>query len=118
MAVVIAAILYFIFFGATNTVSSETYEVQGGWKGLIGVASDSIEISVSRYYYNYCFLPTLTMNDSTDSLLGYDKRDVNYSSEIESEGFTTSITSTSSTKGLASYSSSYSGWSKSKVNYD
>ena len=55
MAVVIAAILYFIFFGATNTVSSETYEVQGGWKGLIGVASDSIEISVSRYYYNYCF---------------------------------------------------------------
>lgn len=118
MFAIIGAILYFIFFGTTNTVTSETYEVQGGWKGVLGVASDSIEVSIARYYYNYCFLPTVNVNNATDTLLGFNSRDVKYSSEVESLGFNTTKTNTVPTKGIASFHSEVSGWTQSDVNYE
>lgn len=111
MLVIAAAILYFLFFGTVSNVTSETYEISGGWKGVIGVASENIETSIARYYYNYCYLPTIQSNDKTDELLGYTSRTPTYSSEAEVSGvFTTSSSGT--------YSSCIHGCNGSKVNYD
>lgn len=71
MAVIIAVILYFIFFGTTTRVDSTTYEIQDNWKGALFYAAENVETSISRYYYMYCFLPTVQLNDRTDELLGY-----------------------------------------------
>ena len=71
MAVIIAAILYFILFGTAKKVESETYEVAGGWRGALFYASETVESSISRYYYMYCYLPSIQLNDRIDELLGF-----------------------------------------------
>lgn len=118
MGVIAAVILYFVFFGSANDVDSETYEVKGGWKGVIGVASDGIETSIARYYYNYCYLPTIQGNDGTDALLGFTARVPNYSSEIETLGFKTTATNTTVSYSLGTFSSSRSGYTKTELYYD
>lgn len=71
MAVILAAILYFILFGTAQKVESETYEVEGNWRGALFYASETVESSISRYYYMYCFLPSIQLNDRTDELIGF-----------------------------------------------
>lgn len=118
MLVIAAAILYFIFFGTVDDVKSETYEAKGGYKGVIGVASDTIETSIARYYYNYCFLPTIQGNDGTDAIIGFNSRKPNYSSEIENLGFSATGSKNSSSSNLGTFSSSISGYTGSKSNYN
>ena len=118
MGAIIGAIFYFIFFGTVADVKSETYEIDGGWKGVIGVASDSIETSVARYYYNYCYLPTIQGNDGTDAMIGFNARIPNYSSEVESRGFSTTATKSTLGYSLGTFSSSMSGYSGIEVNYN
>ena len=71
MAVIIAAILYFILFGTEQRVESKTYTVEGNWRGALFYASETVETSISRYYYMYCFLPSIQLNDRTDYLVGF-----------------------------------------------
>lgn len=118
MGVIIGAILYFLFFGTVSDVKSETYEVKGGWKGVIGIASDSVETSIARYYYNYCYLPTIQGNDGTDALIGFTARVPKYSSETESKGFSTTVTKSTLGYSLGTFTSSMSGYNGSKVNYN
>lgn len=118
MCVIVAAILYFLFFGTVSKVTSETYEIQGGWKGVVGVASDGVETSIARYYYNYCYLPTIQGNDGTDALVGFNARVPKYSSETESRGFSTTATKTTLGYSLGTFSSSISGYTGSEINYN
>ena len=76
MGVIVALILYYIFFGATNWTGNKineigsgtqaTYRTDGQWMGLISYMSASVELSLSRYYYDYCYIPSVHSNDAID----------------------------------------------------
>lgn len=63
LGVTVALILYFVFFG----VNLAPY---GTWEGLIYHSARAIETPISRYYYEYCYLPSIHSNDAVDSALG------------------------------------------------
>lgn len=58
MGSIVAVMLYGMFFGV------------GEWNGALFYASKVVESSISRYYYEYCYLPNMHMNDSIDESLG------------------------------------------------
>lgn len=58
MGSTVALMLYFAFFGIKD------------WRGVLFYASEVVESSISRYYYEYCYLPNIHMNDSIDESLG------------------------------------------------
>lgn len=117
--VIAAAILYFLFFGSNGVnVTSTTYSVDANWRGVLSLASDQVETSISKYYYDYCFTPTIKGNDGTDELLGFTSNMPSYSSEIEYTGFETTAKTSVSAKGYTTYSSSYAGYTNTKNNYD
>lgn len=60
MAVMIAMSLYYICFGQAST----------GWRGLMFYSAEVVESSISRYYYEYCYLPNIHANDGLDEALG------------------------------------------------
>ena len=77
----IAFVLYYIFFGNYNrqgvevdgrvndyVVSSNDASVR--WKGVLFVAADNIQTSIAKYYYDYCYLPTVYDTEYIDAALG------------------------------------------------
>lgn len=76
MGVIVALILYYIFFGATNWNGTSidhigdgtqaNYSVDTQWMGLVSYMSASVELSMSRYYYEYCYVPSVHSNDAFD----------------------------------------------------
>lgn len=58
MCAVLMSTLYFVFFG------------QGSWEGALFYATRQTEIPISKYYYTYCYLPNVHMNDAIDEALG------------------------------------------------
>ena len=60
---IVALLLYFIFFG----VDLPAY---GKWEGLIWFSARAIEQPISRYYYEYCYLPNIHSSDYVDEALG------------------------------------------------
>lgn len=72
MGVVVAFILYYIAFGATDwrggsiTGNGATVDTDGQWMGLLYFMSASVEVNMSRYYYEYCYIPAIHKNDSID----------------------------------------------------
>lgn len=80
MWVTIAWLLYLVFFG--------TYSLQGrdmtsdgaaytgnidqtvAWEGVLWHAAKAIENPISKYYYEFCYLPNIHASDYVDEALG------------------------------------------------
>lgn len=58
MCAILMAVLYMVFFGV------------GAWEGALFYASRQIEHPISKYYYAYCYLPNVHMEDGVDVALG------------------------------------------------
>lgn len=86
MGAIIAALLYWIFFGTvtlSSTDASGTYHAgeetagedasgfyfKSHWDGALMYASRAIETPISAYYYYYCYLPTAYNNLYMDAEL-------------------------------------------------
>lgn len=68
---VLMAILYFILFGGKAiNFQSTTYSAVSDWEGVLFYASRQMEHPISKYYYSYCYLPSIHMDDSIDESLG------------------------------------------------
>lgn len=68
---VLMAILYFILFGGKAIdFKGTTYSAGSDWEGALFYASRQIEHPISKYYYSYCYLPNIHMEDSIDEALG------------------------------------------------
>ena len=39
------------------------------WKGALWYAAEQLETPISKYYYEYCFLPNIHSNDYVDEAL-------------------------------------------------
>lgn len=79
MAAVVMAILYFILFGwGYNTyMGADGFvadnNMQTGmirYRGALYVAAETVESSIARYYYEYCFLPNVHATDGLVNALG------------------------------------------------
>lgn len=80
MGVTVAMLLYLALFGTydlngnslvgttTGTITQTTE-----WKGALWYAAEAMENPISRYYYEYCYLPNLHKNDYVDEALGGSK---------------------------------------------
>lgn len=55
---ILMALLYAFFFGS------------GDWEGALFYASRQMEYPIAKYYYTYCYLPEVHMEDGTDKALG------------------------------------------------
>lgn len=55
---IVASTLYMAFFGYKD------------WEGALFYASRQIEYPISKYYYTYCYLPNVHMDDDIDESLG------------------------------------------------
>lgn len=76
MCAVLMGGLYLILFGNPN----------GKWEGALMYSSRQIEYPISKYYYSYCFLPNVHMEDSVSkSLGGRLKADSNNMNKTESD---------------------------------
>lgn len=77
MGVTVAMILYLVFFGTTSLdgrslVGTKTgnIEQRSEWQGVLWYMARVIETPISRYYYEYCYLPNIHQNDYVDEALG------------------------------------------------
>lgn len=77
MGVTVAMFLYLALFGTydldgNSLVGTKTGNVTQAqeWKGAIWYMARSIESPISRYYYQYCYLPNVHQNDYVDEDLG------------------------------------------------
>lgn len=68
MGVVVAMLLYFAFFGFH--LSGDSYYSGNEWEGALWYAGRAIETPLSRFYYEYCYLPTVNRDNAVDSALG------------------------------------------------
>lgn len=120
MFAVIGAILYLIFFGWNTKVTDTTYEtVQNSYIGVLGHMSVAVEGSISSYYNEYVFVPTVkTSNALAVKYLGLtDKVDsINLATNFGVN--TTSSTPVVSGDVKAVYTSYYNGYSNSSANYE
>jgi hypothetical protein len=76
MGIIVALILYYICFGATSWTgktidkigsgTQATYETDGKWMGLVSYMCASVELSLSRYYFDYCYIPSVHSGDAID----------------------------------------------------
>lgn len=122
MASVVAVILIFIFWGNdSDIVLLETSDSEisiPAYKGVLGNASDVVEESIAKYYYEYCFKPAVGVNDGTDTQLGYSSKTPDYTCKIDTDGLSATSTRTStSTYKVATYSASYTGYTQTEENY-
>lgn len=86
MGAVIAALLYWIFFGTVTLSSTDAsgihhageetvgqdasgFYFKSHWDGVLMYASRAIETPISAYYYYYCYLPTAYNNLYMDAEL-------------------------------------------------
>lgn len=58
MGALVALFLFWLFFGVKQT---DTW-----WKGALWIATESVEVGISKYYYEYCYLPTIHSSDGVD----------------------------------------------------
>lgn len=78
--VTIAWIAYLVFFGTYSldgrslvdgsTAYTGNTEQTSEWKGVLWHAAVSSENPISKYYYEYCFLPNVHAGDYVDAALG------------------------------------------------
>lgn len=80
MGVTVAMLLYLVLFGTydlngNSLVGSTTGTITqtSEWKGALWYAAEAMENPISRYYYEYCYLPNLHKNDYVDEALGGSK---------------------------------------------
>lgn len=80
MGVTVAMLLYLALFGTydlngNSLVGSTTGTITqtSEWKGALWYAAEAMENPISRYYYEYCYLPNLHKNDYVDEALGGSK---------------------------------------------
>ena len=72
MGVIVAFVLYILFFGTTdwnggsivpklgqNNDMSRTVKMNHEWMGLLFYMTASVEANMSRYYNQYCYIPTV-----------------------------------------------------------
>lgn len=62
MGSTVALILYFVFFG----VNMAPY---GTWEGVLWWSARAVETPISRYYYEYCYLPNVYSSYYVDEAL-------------------------------------------------
>lgn len=77
MGVTVAALLYFALFGTYDLNGNSLVGTKTGnitqtseWKGALWFAAEAMENPISRYYYEYCYLPNLHKDDYVDEALG------------------------------------------------
>lgn len=80
MGVTVAMILYLVFFGTYDLNGNSLVGTNTGnitqvaeWKGALWYAAEAMENPISRYYYEYCYLPNLHKDDYVDEALGGSK---------------------------------------------
>lgn len=90
MGVTVAMILYMVFFGTTSfdgtsLVGTKTGNITqtSSWQGVLWYAAESIETPISRYYYEYCYLPNIHQSDYVDEALGGIKNSAYYNGNIQ-----------------------------------
>lgn len=93
---ILMSTLYMAFFGV------------GSWEGALFYASRQVEHPISKYYYTYCYLPNVHMEDGVDVSLGATLAE-DYSSIMKTESDLSSPTSDNSSFGTENYHYS-SGW--------
>lgn len=62
-------LLYYALFGSRN-LSGGAIAGEAEWEGALFYASRQIEHPISKYYYSYCYLPNIHMEDDIDESLG------------------------------------------------
>jgi hypothetical protein len=107
MGVVVAMILYLVLFGTQglngnslqNTYTGSIKETHS-WQGAIWFMARSVENPISRYYYEYCYLPSMHSNDYVDKALGgttssyfgsdtYQSTESNLTGNVDTHNFST-----------------------------
>lgn len=80
MGVTVAMLLYLALFGTYDLNGNSLVGTTTGtitqiteWKGALWYAAEAMENPISRYYYEYCYLPNLHKNDYVDEALGGSK---------------------------------------------
>ncbi len=80
MGVTVAMLLYLALFGTYDLNGNSLVDTTTGtitqtteWKGALWYAAEAMENPISRYYYEYCYLPNLHKNDYVDEALGGSK---------------------------------------------
>lgn len=77
MGVTVAMLLYFALFGTVDLdgnslVGNKTGNIEqtSYWRGALWYAAEAMENPISRYYYEYCYLPSIHKDDYVDEALG------------------------------------------------
>lgn len=77
IGVTVAMILYLVLFGTydldgNSLVGTKTGNIEQTkeWQGVIWYMARSIETPISRYYFEYCYIPSVHQNDYVDEVLG------------------------------------------------
>lgn len=72
MGLVAAFLVYFMLFGNRSLDGHNIYMGSANlhWKGALWYAAEQLENPISRYYYEYCYLPNIHTNDYLDEALG------------------------------------------------
>lgn len=94
---IIMSVLYMAFFGF------------GTWEGALFFASRKVEYPISKYYYSYCYLPNVHMEDSIDLSLG-GSLDNSYTSMMGTESDLSTDTSDNSHFSSSSFHHYSTGW--------
>lgn len=96
LCAILMSTLYMVFFGTKN------------WEGVLFYSSRQMEYPISKYYYSYCYLPNVHMEDAIDESLGGSLHS-NYSNLMNTEADLSLDDSDNSTFGT-SYHHYSSGW--------
>lgn len=101
MGAIIAALLYWIFFGTVALSGDDTvgqdasgFYFKSHWDGALMYASRAIETPISAYYYYYCYLPTAYNNLYMDAELSGTTPDASNFSDLTKLGSDLSIDTT------------------------
>lgn len=70
----VALFLFWLFFGVKQT---DTW-----WKGALWTAAEGVEVGISRYYYDYCYLPVIHNGDGVDLSIGGRFRGSSYNNTV------------------------------------
>lgn len=74
----VALFLFWLFFGVKQT---NTW-----WKGALWTAAEGVEVGISKYYYDYCYLPVIHSSDGVDQSIGGQFRGAQYNQATLSAG--------------------------------
>lgn len=87
MGVTVAWFLYLALFGTQGFNGNDLSNASMGqvtqsssWKGALWYMAEAVEKPISRYYYEYCYLPNIHSNDYVDEALNGSKSSTLYTS--------------------------------------